>query len=403
MKGLLPLKGVKVLEMGSAISGPMCGMILGEMGAEVIKVENTEKGDDARFMGKIINGESIYFSYYNKNKKSIAIDLKTKEGREIIKKIIRKVDVLIQNFSPGVMNKLGLSLRTVKKLNPKLVYCSISGFGDVGKYSNFRGYDLVIQAMSGLMWMNRRPGDEPLRLPIPITDILAAWTAASAVCAALYFVRKRRCFVKIDVSLLHAGVAAMGQWLVQILNTGQDLEPFGNRYPALAPYEPFKTKDSWVVVAVGNDEQWRKLCTAISRLDLMNDSRFASNQGRTASENREKLHEELVKTFSNYTCNELVELLQRVGVPAGPVRSLSEITSDEYFTSESIFRKIYHPRLGEIYTIQTTPNFNNGKADIRASPTHGQHTEQILRSLGLTQKRVEDYVKRRIVKTNNSI
>ncbi|MDW8084292.1 MAG: CoA transferase [Candidatus Caldarchaeum sp.] len=394
-----PLSGVKVIEFGSAVAAPLCGMLLAEMGAEVVKVENTREGDDARKMGKMVNGESLYFAHYNKNKQSIAVDLKTPEGRQIVRKLVKSVDILVENYRPGVLRKHGLGFEDVRRINRKIIYCSISGFGSRGRYKNYRGYDVITQAMSGLMWMNRRPGDEPLRIPVPVTDILAGLSAAAAVCAALHQRQKNGKAVKIDLSLLQSGIAAMGQWITTVSKTGEQIQPFGNRYPALAPYEPVKAADGWLVVAVGNEEHWERLCSVIGRDDMKNNPRFKDMQSRIDPFNREIIHNELEKTVSTKTVKEWVELLQRAGVPAGPVYSVEDVLRDKNLAATKIFTRVNHPILGWTLAIRTSPLFDGRPSLVKPAPIHGQDTRRILRKLGYSPEAIKDFERRQIVKS----
>lgn len=404
MKNASPLAGIKVVELGSAISGPLCTMVLAEMGAEVIKVENTEKGDDSRSMGRPLKGESLYFVHYNKNKRSIAVNLKKPQGLRIVKQLVKKSDVLVENFRPGVLEKYGLSFDKVKKLNPSIIYCSVTGFGSQGPLKDYKGYDLVVQAMTGLMWMNRKPSDEPMRTPIPITDILAAFLASTAICAALYRRQITKKAVKIDVSLFMAGVAAMGQWISTEANSGQIVEPFGNRYPAIAPYEPFRAKDGWLVVAVGNQEQWSRFCEVIGRRDLLEDPRFSSNQSRINPVNRDALANEISEVLSRETVSHWVNLLQQSGVPAGPVNSIHDLLTNNFLHETGLFSQVLHPILGKLLAVRTAPMFDQKFGPLQHAPLHGQHTEEILKELGYSSKMINRLVVQGVVKTyNNSL
>ncbi|MEM1979083.1 MAG: CoA transferase [Candidatus Caldarchaeum sp.] len=399
MKPAAPLDDVSVLEIGTAIAGPLCGAILAEMGAKVIKVEHPTRGDDARHFGKIVKGESLYFFNYNRNKLSLAVDIKKKEGLAIVKKLIREVDVLIENYRPGTLSKLGLSYEQVKHLNNRIIYCSISGFGSRGFYRDYKGYDVVVQAMSGLMWMNREPGAEPMRLPAPLTDILAAYSAAAAVCAALHLRERLKKAVKIDASLLQMGLAAVSQWLVDTWVTKEEVKPFGNKYPALAPYEPFRTKDGWIVVAVGNDEQWLSLCRATGRSDLMEDMRFRTNQDRIKPHNRSYLAAELQKTLGERTSKEWVTLFQEEGIPAGPVYSLTDVLNDENLSSLGLFSPTRHPTIGEVLAVRLTAFFQGFTTHQRPAPRLGEHTENILKELGYSRRKIQELADRGVVKT----
>ncbi len=397
---MTPLNGIKVLEVGSAIAAPLCGMILSEMGADVIKVEDVDKGDDARYMGVRVKGESLYFFHYNKNKRSIALNLKSEKGREIFLKLVEEADVLVENFRPNVMARLSLSYDDLKKVNGRLVYCSISGFGQTGPYSKLGGYDVVIQGMAGIMSVTGSPDGEPLRVGIPVTDILAAINAAAAICAALYFREKTGRGTYIDVSLFESAVAAMGQWISTYVGSGQLPLRFGNKYPPLAPYEPFKASDGWLIIAVGNEEQWQRLCLALDREDLYNDPRFRDNQSRTVPLHREILTKELEKTLSQRSVSEWVDLLQRHGIPSGPINTVKDLLSDPQVQARNILAKVNHPLLGEMVAVRTAPFFEKvEKPFFKPSPLHGEHTVEILKSLGYSEEEIEKLEGLGVVKT----
>ncbi|MEM1942676.1 MAG: CaiB/BaiF CoA-transferase family protein [Candidatus Caldarchaeum sp.] len=393
-----PLKGVKVVEVGTAIAAPLCTLLLSEMGAEVVKVENTSRGDDARFMGKLVNGESLYFFHYNKNKRSLAVDLKTEKGREILAKLVEGSDVFVENFRPGVMKRLGLSYEDLRKINKRLVYCSVSGFGQTGPYSELAGYDIVVQAMSGLMSVTGFPDGEPLRAGIPVADILAAVNAAMAVCAALFQRERTGEGTYIDVSLFEAGVAAMGQWISTYVGSGELPTRYGNKYPAIAPYEVFKASDGWLVVGVGNEKHWRQLCSVLGRMDLLEDPRFRDNQSRIKPSNREALEEELNRIFPVRTVKEWVELLQRSGVPSGPVNTVKDLLEDPHVKARGVLAKVEHPRLGVMTAVRSAPFQACGQAFYRPSPLHGQHTEEVLKQLGYSSAEVEELERLGVVK-----
>ncbi|MEM0383870.1 MAG: CaiB/BaiF CoA-transferase family protein [Candidatus Caldarchaeum sp.] len=393
-----PLRGVKVVEVGTAIAAPLCTLILSEMGAEVVKVENTSQGDDARLMGRLVKGESLYFFHYNKNKRSLAVDLKTEKGREILTRLVEGSDVFVENFRPGVMKRLGLSYEDLRMVNKRLVYCSVSGFGQTGPYAGLAGYDIVVQAVSGLMSVTGFPDGEPLRTGIPVADILAAVNAAAAVCAALFQRERTGEGTYLDVSLFEAGVAAMGQWISTYVGSGELPTRFGNKYPAIAPYELFKASDGWLVVAVGNERHWRLLCSALGRMDLMEDPRFRDNQSRINPSNREVLAEELSKVFSARTVREWVDLLQRSGIPSGPVNTVKDLLEDPQVKARSLLAKVEHPRLGMMTAVRSVPFQAGGQAFCRPAPLHGQHTEEVLKQLGYSSAEVEELERLGVVK-----
>ena len=388
------LSGVRVIELGTAIAAPMCGMLLGEMGAEVIKIETPGRGDDARNWGDKVGGESLYFFHYNKNKKSCALNLKDERGREALKRLVARSDVLIENFRPGVMDRLGLSYEKLREVNPRLVYCSVSGFGQWGPYSQLGGYDVIIQGMSGLMSITGEPDGEPLRVGLPITDILAALYAAYSVALTLFWREKTGEGQRIDISLFEAAVGAMGQWISIYSGTGRVPKRFGNRYPLISPYEPIKTRDGYVIVAIGNEDLWRRFCKLIGREDLASDPRFATNQDRIKPENRSALLEILYSVMSGRDSRDWLKELWREGIPAGPINTVDKLLEDEHLRERGMFVNISHPTIGNITAVNVVPKLSAAGGSVKApSPLLGQHTREVLKLAGYSDAEIDELVK----------
>ncbi len=384
-----PLDGIKVLELGTAVAGPLCGALLGDMGAEVIKIEAPERGDDSRRWGTLVKGESPYFVQYNRNKRSVALDIRREEGREILMRLARKSDVLIENFRPGTMKRLGLSYEALRKLNRRLVYCSVSGFGQTGPYSQLGGYDAIIQALSGLMSITGEADGPPLRVGVPITDILAALYAAFSVTLALFVRNRIGGGQMIDVSLLESGISAVSQWITISSLTGKPVQRFGNRYPLLAPYELFGTKDRPMVVAVGNDEMWAKLCEIIDRKDLIHDPRFRTNPDRILPENRSALTGILQELFVKRPAASWVNAFRNAGIPAGVINSIEDLQRDPQLLERGTFTEVKHPSLGRLRIVTALPKFSEMSGSVRLpSPKLGEHTDEVLREIGLSRKEI---------------
>ncbi len=378
-----PLRDIKVVELGTAIAGPMCGMLLGDMGAEVIKIESPRKGDDSRHWGQTVQGESPYFIQYNRNKRSVALNIKSDEGRNILMKLMKESDVLIENFRPRTMEKLGLSYEKVSKVNPRLVYCSVSGFGQSGPYSELGGYDAIMQGMSGLMAVTGEEGGPPLRVGAPITDILAALYSAFAVSLAIIARERTGKGQWIDVSLFESGLSAVAQWITISALTGKPVRRFGNRYPLLAPYETFSTKDLPIVVGVGNEETWKRFCTAIQREELTNDSRFKTNANRIAPENRTALSKILQSIFLTKSARHWIDLLWGADIPSGTINSIEDLAKDSHLRSRGAFASVKHRSLGEISIVTSMPKLLDTPGSVRLPPpTLGEHTKEVLRELG---------------------
>ncbi|TLX97508.1 MAG: CoA transferase [Thaumarchaeota archaeon] len=384
-----PLEGIRVLELGTAVAGPLCAALLGDMGADVIKIEAPDHGDDSRRWGTTVKGESPYFVQYNRDKRSIALDIRREEGRAILLKLVRRSDVLIENFRAGTMKRLGLSYPLLRRLNRKIVYCSVSGFGQTGPYSRLGGYDAIIQALSGLMSVTGEANGPPLRVGVPITDILAALYAAFSVTLALLARHRTKSGQLIDVSLFESGVSAVSQWITISNLTGATVRRFGNSYPLLAPYELFQTKDRPIVVAVGNDELWAKLCRIIEREDLVSDPRFRSNPDRIIPANREILTGILQQALIKRPSDSWVIALRDVGIPAGVINSVEDVAHDPQLRARGDFAEVNHSMLGKVEIVAALPKFSDTSGRIRLpSPLLGEHTDEVLRELGLSRREI---------------
>jgi formyl-CoA transferase/CoA:oxalate CoA-transferase len=385
-----PLDGVRVVEIGTAIAGPLCAALLGDMGADVVKVELPRRGDDSRMWGEQVQGESPYFIQYNRNKRSLALDLKGEEGKKILTKLLRGADVLVENFRAGTMAKLGFSYGRLSRINPRLVYCSISGFGQKGPYSSLGGYDAIVQAMSGLMAVTGEADGPPLRVGIPITDIIAALHAAYSVVLALFARGKTGKGQMIDVSLFESGVSAVAQWATISAMTGKAVGRFGNEYPLLSPYEVFDAQDRPIVVAVGNDQLWAKLCQLLGMEGLIDDPRFRSNPDRIKPENRRLLHDILAAAFAKRDASAWISLLWGEGIPAGMIKKVEELWEDPQLRHRGAFTKVKHSKLGPVHIVSTIPKLSMTPGKIRrASPTLGEHSEEILTELGYSKKQIQ--------------
>lgn len=379
-----PLREVKVIELGTAIAGPMCGMLLGDMGAEVTKIETPGKGDDSRHWGQAVDGESPYFLQYNRNKRSVALNIKSDGGRNILMRLIKASDVLIENFRPGTMKRLGLSYEEVHRANPRLVYCSVSGFGQSGPYSGLGGYDAIMQGMSGLMAVTGEEGGPPLRVGAPITDILAALYSALAISLAIIARERTGKGQWVDVSLFESGVSAVAQWITISALTRRPIRRFGNRYPLLAPYETFSTNDLPIVVGVGNEETWKRFCVAIQREELTNDPRFKTNADRIAPENRNALSKILQTIFLTKSARDWVELLWGADIPSGTINSIEDLAEDSHLKSRGAFARVGHRSLGEISLVTSMPKLSETPGSVRLPPpTLGEHTREVLLELGV--------------------
>jgi crotonobetainyl-CoA:carnitine CoA-transferase CaiB-like acyl-CoA transferase len=372
---MLPLEGVKVLDLSRVLAGPYATMVLADLGADVVKVEHPGRGDDTRHWGPpFAGGEAAYFLSVNRNKRSIGVDLKTGEGLERIKKLAAGADVLIENMRRGALEKLGLGYEALRETNPGLVYCSVTGFGP-GKDRDRPGYDFLIQARAGIMGITGFPDGEPTKVGVAIADIVCGLYAASAILAAL---RRRELTgegARIEVPLFEATLSWLANRGQEYLVSGEDKGRMGNAHPTIVPYQTFDASDKKIAVAVGNDVQFAKLCAALGREDLAKDERYATNPDRVT--NREELVEILQQELLKRTAGEWIEKIRGAGVPCGPVNSLSEALSDEHLASTDMLQEVQHP-LAKTLKMLASPVLVDGERPPirRPPPTLGQHTEE---------------------------
>jgi crotonobetainyl-CoA:carnitine CoA-transferase CaiB-like acyl-CoA transferase len=372
---VLPLEGVRVLDLSRVLAGPYATIVLADLGADVVKIEHPERGDDTRHWGPpFAGGESAYFLSVNRNKRSIGVDLKDPEGLERVKRLAAGADVLIENMRRGTLDKLGLGYEVLKEANPGLIYCSITGFGP-GKDRDRPGYDFLIQARAGIMGITGYPDGGPTKVGVAIADIVCGLYAATAILAAL---RRRETSgegARIEVPLFEATLAWLANRGQEYLVSGEDKGRMGNAHPTIVPYQTFDASDRPIAVAVGNDTQFARLCKALGREDLAEDERYATNPDRVA--NREELVEILQQEFSGRTADEWVETIREAGVPIGPVNALADVFSDEHVLSSGILRDVDHPTAGMLKMLASPVLIDGERPPIRRPPpTLGQHTEE---------------------------
>ena len=381
-----PLEGIRVVDLTRVMSGPYCTMMLGDMGADVIKVELPGKGDDTRSWGPPfverpgIPRESAYYLSVNRNKRSIELDLKSERGREILWKLIDSGDVLVENFSPGTIDRLGFGHEEVLKRNPKMVYCSISGFGQTGPASKRPAYDLIIQGMSGMMSVTGPP-DAPTKMGVPIADIACGMFGAFAVVSALFHQQRTGKGQYIDTSMLGGQVALLSYQAAIYFATRQVPPSTWNAHPIVAPYQTFPTKDGFVNIAVGNDGLWARFTAAMGMDEYRDDPRFVDNEGRIT--NLPELVEIIEKVFSDWTTADIVATLDEAGVPTGPIYTLPEVFNDPQAQHMNMERTMVHPTLGEISTTGFPFTMSESEPAVRMPPPLlGEHTDEILREIG---------------------
>lgn len=372
------LTGIKVIDLSRVLAGPYCSMILGDLGAEVIKVENPEHGDETRKWGPPFrNGVSAYYLCANRNKKSITINLKSRTGIEQVKKLIRDADVIINNFKTGTMEKFGLSYEEIIELNPKIVYCSITGFGETGPYKHSPGYDFIIQAMSGLMSITGTKQSGPQKVGVAIVDVITGLYAAIGIQAALIEREQSGRGQKLDLSLYDSAVSSLINIGSNYLISGNIPERLGNEHANIVPYQTFITKNGEMVIAVGNDEQFKKLCEVIGKPKLAKDPRFATNPNRV--KNRNELIPILQRAFLEKETEEWKEKCDENNIPCGPIQNLKEVHNDPQLNHRNMFIDFDHPTAGPIQVIGSPLKLSRTPVTYRYHPPdHGEHNDEIL-------------------------
>lgn len=383
-----PLEGILVVDLTRVLAGPFCTMLMADMGADVIKVENPKTGDDSRAFTPFKNGVSAYFMGLNRSKRSITINLKEPEGKELLKKLVTQADVLVENYKPGTMEKLGLSYATLKEINPRLVYAAISGFGQTGPYSAKAAYDLIIQGMSGFMSITGMDAAHPLKSGSSIADIFAGIFAVTGILAALRHRDKTGEGQMVDVAMLDCMISVLENALACYDSTGISPEPIGNGHRSISPFSAFTTSDGFINICAGNDDLWRRLCEVIGMEKYITDERFVNNRGRV--ENFPALAELANERLFRRTTAEWREALDAAKVPCGPIMNIEQVVSDPQVKDREMVIKQTHPEAGDL-TIPGVPvKFSVTPASISSpAPLLGEHTNDILETLlGLKESEI---------------
>lgn len=375
-----PLDGIRVLDLTRVLAGPYCTLLLGQLGAEIIKIENPGTGDDAREYLPMRNGDSIYFLAVNLEKKSLTLNLKHPEARKIVHELAAVCDIAVENFRPGTTAKLGIDYETLSRINPRLVYASLSGFGQTGPYSQLPGYDLVIQGMSGLMSITGTEGGAPMKSGLSTVDVTTGMYGAVYILAALRHRDQTGEGQWIDLSMFDAMLSLQSTNFTGCLNTGKVPGPVGNRHPNITPFSSFHASDGDFIIAIGNDKMWQSFCKIVNRPDLAQDPRFTTNESRTIHwKDLEKLMNEITVTRG---IGDWIIFLRENGIPAGPINTYDRVEKHKQIEAREMIRKIHHPTLGDVRVPGVPAKFSKTPSDVAGpSPLLGQHTDDILKNL----------------------
>src|SRR5580692_4937842 len=383
-----PLDDLFVVDLSRILSGPVCTMLLADMGADVIKVEPPPLGDDSRQWGPpFIGGMSTYFLSVNRNKKSLGLNLKAEEGRRILWKLIERADVLIENFRPGVLDKLGFGIDAVSRVNSRTVYCSISGFGHTGPYKDRPGYDVIAQGESGMMDLTGFPDGPPAKLGASLADVVAGLYAFNGICLALLARHKTGKGQHVDISLLDGMVSTLTYHAGIYLSTGRSPRRAGTRHPSIVPYECFQANDGFVNIAVTNQKQWENFCQALGFPEVAADPRFEEMKARLA--NYAELRPMIDRVISKMTRAEVMASMSTVGIPAGPINTVGEILEDPQIHAREMVTELTHPEYGPLRVLGIPIKLSGTPGVVEnAPPTFGEHNREVLALLGYAERDV---------------
>jgi len=388
-----PLTGVRVIELAHIMAGPVCGLMLADMGADVVKVEKIGTGDDSRrFLPPAIEGESAAFMMMNRNKRGIALDLKHEDGKAALLTLLKDADVVIENFRHDTMARLGLEYDTLSEINPGLIYCEISGFGRTGPYRERGGFDLVAQGMAGLMSVTGEgPDRPPVKIGPPITDITAGILGAMGVSAAYSARLKTGKGQRVDTSLFEAGIIQTFWQSAIAFATGVAPEPMGSAHPLNAPYQSIATKDGWINIGCANQKNWLRMLDVIDKPALTDDSRFVTNEKRMA--NRSELISALEEIFVLRPTSEWLSLLNDGGVPAGPLLDVVDMHNDTQAIAREMIVEVEHPVAGFVKSLGSPVKFHGTPGGVRnAAPVIGQHSREVLREAGYAEADIQSLI-----------
>lgn len=384
-----PLEGIRVVDLSRVLAGPYCTMLLGDLGADVIKVESVDTGDDTRAWGPPFAAEhtSAYYLSVNRNKRSLGVNLKGPEGVSIVQDIAKQSDVVIENFRPGKAAELGLGYEILSELNPGLVYCSISGFGQTGPYRDLPGYDFVVQAMSGLMSITGLPDGDPMKVGVAVADVFTGLYAAVGILAALRSRDSTGLGQYIDLALMDSQVSALVNVASNFLIGGTIPKRYGNQHPNIVPYQTFAAKDGQIAVAVGNDRQFGRLCEVMNAAHLSTNPLYATNPMRVA--NQATLLPLLEAYFQTRTCEAWMLALAEYEIPCGPIQTIDQMVDNPQVKAREMVQTVEVPHVGDVRIVGNPLKFSKTQVDVRRHPPGiGEHTSEILSELGLDEHTV---------------
>ena len=371
------LDGIRVLDLSRVLAGPYSTMMLADFGADVIKIEAPKVGDDSRAFGPFVGKESAYFMSLNRNKRSITLNLKDATHCDLFREMVKKADVVVENYRPGTMEKFGLGYDELKKINPKLVYAACSGFGHTGPYMDKPAYDIIVQAMGGIMSITGEEGGEPTRVGASVGDVTAGMFTAYGIMLALFHRERTGQGQKVDVGMLDCQVAILENAIARYVTSGVVPGPLGNRHPSITPFSAFTAKDGHIIVGAGNDRLWARLCTLLELPDMIEDPRFVNNGKRT--ENVKELMTILNGVFKNKTINEWLGLLEEAGLPCAPINTVDRIINDPQIEARNMIVEVEHPIAGSLKMPGVPVKLSETPGTVeRYAPLLGEHTVEVV-------------------------